>query len=667
MHRIKNKSLIGLVMLLVLFISVSGSQAESDIIDFADLGKRVGLSDPQISPNGKSIVVVSSRSNYEENRFENHLYLVDVQSGKKRPLTYNRYSVRQPRWSPSGDRLAFVALDKDKKPQVFVMEMKGGEANQITNTLQGVKAFSWRPDGRALAFSTEDTPEKREGEEKHNKSFKVGSHVYLASSASMPTHLWITSSDGGEAKQLTSGPHGIMSYFGIISFDWSLDGQSIVYTAQPTPHSGGFYQCSLKLLDIESGKQRELVPGPKTLFAPRFSPDGNRIAYIHPRGREPLFNPSSVFIIPASGGNSVDAAAQIDRHVSGIWMPDSKSLLVSGPDITRVSVWYQPLEREQRKLSLGKIIPQGNLSVDREGIIVFIASEPNLPPEVYTMASLDSPPLRLTDFNEELASRTMGWVETIHWEGPDGFKENGVLVFPPDFKKDNKYPLVLEIHGGPMSASTEAFSLTRQLLAAQDWIIFSPNYRGSSNQGRDFQRAVMNDAGKGPGKDVMAGIAAVKKRGFVDETRVAVSGWSYGGFMTSWLIAHYSGWKAAVAGAAVTDWFDWYNLTDMNNWAGFGLGGSPWLNNNMDNYWKQSPIAYAHQIRTPTLILSNTRDPRVTVTQSYKLYHALKDNGVAVEFIAYPVDGHFPGDPIHQRDVWRRWIEWINKYFKSTT
>jgi dipeptidyl aminopeptidase/acylaminoacyl peptidase len=132
------------------------------------------------------------------------------------------------------------------------------------------------------------------------------------------------------------------------------------------------------------------------------------------------------------------------------------------------------------------------------------------------------------------------------------------------------------------------------------------------------------------------------------------------------LTAHYQVWKAAVAGAAVTDWFDWYNLADMNTWAGFGLGGSPWTNDNAMNYWKQSPMAYAHQIRTPTLILSTTGDPRVTVTQSYKLYHALKDNGTEVLFIAYPTGGHFPPDPVHQRDVRKRWVEWITRHFGAT-
>jgi dipeptidyl aminopeptidase/acylaminoacyl peptidase len=164
----------------------------------------------------------------------------------------------------------------------------------------------------------------------------------------------------------------------------------------------------------------------------------------------------------------------------------------------------------------------------------------------------------------------------------------------------------------------------------------------------------------------MSGVQVLKDRGIVDETRVAVSGWSYGGYMTAWLTAHYDGWRVAIAGAAVTDWFDWYSMADMNTWAGYGLGGSPWLNDNAMNYWRQSPMAYAHQIRTPTLILSDLGDERVTVSQSYKLYHALKDNGVEVKFVVYPVSGHFPPDPVHRRDLRRRWVEWIAQHFEGT-
>jgi dipeptidyl aminopeptidase/acylaminoacyl peptidase len=148
---------------------------------------------------------------------------------------------------------------------------------------------------------------------------------------------------------------------------------------------------------------------------------------------------------------------------------------------------------------------------------------------------------------------------------------------------------------------------------------------------------------------------------------MAVSGWSYGGYMTAWLIGHYPVWRAAVTGATVTDWFDYYNTSDVNVWAGSGLGGSPWLGDNAENYWRQSPIAWARNARTPTLILANTGDRRVTISQSYKLYHALRDNGVEVEFIAYPVDAHVPIDPVHERDVRRRWVDWIARHFDAAS
>src|SRR3989442_253636 len=244
-------------------------------------------------------------------------------------------------------------------------------------------------------------------------------------------------------------------------------------------------------------------------------------------------------------------------------------------------------------------------------------------------------------------------MERFEWPGPDGFHNDGVVTYPPGFVRGKQYPLVLIIHGGPTAASVRAFSLFSQAVAAHDYIVFSPNYRGSDNLGNAYQRAIFNDAGDGPGRDVMAGIAALVKLGVVDTTGIAVSGWSYGGYMTSWLIGHYHVWKAAVAGAAVTNLVDQYNMADFNvlerfSFAGFG---SPWTGQALQAYRDQSPISYAAAMKTPTLILSDVRDARVTVTQSYELYHALRDNGVPVKFVAYPVDGHFPGDPVRTTDV----------------
>jgi dipeptidyl aminopeptidase/acylaminoacyl peptidase len=302
--------------------------------------------------------------------------------------------------------------------------------------------------------------------------------------------------------------------------------------------------------------------------------------------------------------------------------------------------------------------------IDSRGGVVFTGSEPGRPTELYYLASPTGTPRRLTDFNVEVAGRALGKVETITWETHDKFKADGVLTYPPDFTSDKKYPLVLLIHGGPQSASVERFNHWAQLIAAHGYVVFEPNYRGSDNRGNAYQRAIFKDQGDGPGRDVMAGLEAVKKRGFVDDKRLAVTGWSYGGYMTTWLIGHHSIWKTAIAGAAVTDLADQYNLSDGNVVRRHIYGGSPWDGDSEKRYREQSPITYARNVKTPTLILATTGDARVTVTQSYKFYHALKDKGVTVKFVAYPVPGHFPGDPVRQKDVYRRWVAWLDEYLR---
>jgi len=629
--------------------------------ELADLGREVSLSSPRLSPDGAAIAVVATRTNYADNRFERSLLLVDVASGSIRELTPGRRSVGQVAWSPSGDRLAFLDRQGDEPPQIYVLPLEGGEARRVTDAKRGVSDFAWRPDGALFGYLTEDEPLEREGEERHNKSFEVGDNMYLDRAASLSTHLWTVPVDGGAATRVTSGVRSVSS------LDWTPDGGSVVLSVRPRPHSGELRNAVLLVRDLATGAERQLSDRRGFGGGGAVSPDGKSVASVASRGPELGFHPGTVLVTPIAGGSSVEITARLDRNVRApTWLPGGRAVLVTGPDLTRFRAWVQPLDGPARKLDWGNVDPS-DLHMNPSGALTFIGREPNRPGEVYFAASVDAPPRRLTDMNADLAALRLGRIETITWKGPDGFTENGVVTYPPEYQAGQKYPLVLSIHGGPMGTSAESWSAANQLFAAQGWIVFSPNYRGSDNMGDAFQSAVVNDAGEGPGKDVMAGVAALEARGLVDKSKKAVSGWSYGGYMTAWLTAHYQGWAAAVAGAAVTDWFDWYNLADMNTWAGFGLGGSPWLNDNAMNYWRQSPMAYAHQIKTPTLILSTTGDPRVTVTQSYKLYHALKDNGTPVKFIAYPVGGHFPPDPVHQRDVRRRWVEWIAQHFGPAT
>jgi dipeptidyl aminopeptidase/acylaminoacyl peptidase len=351
-----------------------------------------------------------------------------------------------------------------------------------------------------------------------------------------------------------------------------------------------------------------------------------------------------------------------------VWLPDGKSLLVGGHDGTHVALWAQPLDGPARKLDLGRVCPtwfyQMDAHIGRNGGIAFTATEPDHPIELYYLESPSSPPRRLTDFNAEVAGRALGKVETITWQTHDKFTADGILTFPPDFDAKKKHPLVLVIHGGPMSASVERFNPLPQLLASHGFVVFEPNYRGSDHLGNAYQKAIIKDWGAGPGKDVMVGVEAVKQRGFVDEARIAVTGWSYGGYMTSWLIGHYHTWKTAIAGAAVTDWNDQYDLSDGNVQVRYNFGGTPWKGDFEKLYREQSPIAYARDIRTPTLILATTGDARVPITQSYRLYHALKANDVPVKFVAYPVSGHFPGDPVRLKDLYRRWGAWLDEQLR---
>jgi dipeptidyl aminopeptidase/acylaminoacyl peptidase len=425
----------------------------------------------------------------------------------------------------------------------------------------------------------------------------------------------------------------------------------------------------VEILDIGSGQISQLTK--RTAFESfgLFSPDGSKIAYWFPRDGDFSNSENEVFVTSADGGEGTDLTRTLDRNVqSAFWMPDGKSLLLSADDGTRRAIWIQPLAGAARKLDLGEAnatwSPWVDTAVGKDGSLAFTGSTPTRPSELYYLASPDAKTKRLTDFNHEIAALDLSRTETFEWKGPDGFAEDGVVVYPPNFSRDKKYPLVLYIHGGPVFASTTDFDFYMQRWASHGYVVFRPNYRGTDNLGNKFQRAIMNDAGDGPGRDVMAGIAALEKQGFIDESRIGVSGWSYGGYMTSWLIGHYHIWKVAVSGAAINSMAEFYDLADSNVTERFSFGGSPWKKEYAKAYEEQSPITYAGAITTPTLILHDTGDQRVPISSSYAMYHALKDNGATVKFIAIPTAGHEASDPVHQIDIDRVWLEWFDKYLK---
>ncbi len=652
--------------LLLLFASAS---AQTRHLTPDDMPKIVRVSDPRISPDGKTIAVTVGRANLKDDRFDTEIDVVDVETHALRVMTHAKLGAGSPRWSPSGDRLAYLAQDADKKAQLWVLPMAGGDSMQITHSKTSVKTYVWRPDGQALAYAAEDEAPEKKDEAKFEDAFEVENNGYLERSAALPMHLWTVSANGTDEKRLTSGTWSLPDPRGTLGVPvplaYSADGKSIVFVRAESPVSGDYASSRLESIDVASGAMHALTKSAIEEGDPKLSPDGAMVAYTYPRDGK-LHNEASVYTVAAAGGTGTNAVGDLDHPLNAAeWMPDSKSLLVAGSDGTRVALWRQPLGGAATRVEVGAINPSTNFNVGKDGAVALTATDATHPAELFYLAHLGAVPVQLTHLQSVTDDIELGRQETVQWKS-DGRDVDGVLTYPPGYAAGRKYPLVLYLHGGPTAASLETFSFPAQVFAAQGWLVLEPNYRGSNNEGNAFETAIDGDASAGPGRDIMAGLKAVEARGIVDESRVGVGGWSYGGQMTAWLIGNDpQTWRVAVAGAPVTDLVDQYTLSD-NNVNRFELyGPSPFVGDRLKAYQAQSPISYAWRAKAPTLIMSDVGDWRVTTTQAYKLYHALKDNGVTVKFIAYPVPGHSPADPIRARDIFRRWTAWFAMYLND--
>lgn len=635
-----------------------------------DLPKIVRISDPQISPDGKTISIVVSRANLKEDRWDAELDFVDVATHQIRTMTHDRAGVSNVHWSPTGDRIAYLAHDANKKAQIFLLPLNGGDSEQLTHSKTSISLLAWRPDGTALAYAAPDEEAERKGEAKFEDAFEVGNNSYLERASPQPVHLW-TVTTAGEAKRLTSGTWSLpvhMPPAGSPSpISYTPDGKSILFVRASSPITGDADSSRLALLDLATGAVKELTSASAPEDSPVLSPDGTQVAYSFPRDGKRR-NEDSIFVAPTHGGEGHDIAYKLDHSLAAAaWLSDGQSLLLSGFDGTTVSFWQQPLNGPARKLDLGPICPSASMQVSKADAVAFTATTATSPAELYYMPHVGEAPVQMTHLQTVPGGIALGKQETVQWTS-DKLHIDGVLTFPPDYTPGKKYPLVLYIHGGPTATSMQTFTSASQIFAGQGWLVFEPNYRGSNNLDNAFVSSIVNDASVGPGRDIVAGVKMLEARGIVDPSRIAVSGWSYGGQMTAWLIGNYpSLWKVAVAGAPVTDLIDQYSLSDNNVERAAGYGPSPFVGPNMRAYEEQSPITYAWRVKAPTLIMSDVGDWRVTTTQAYKLYHALRDNHTTVQFIAYPVPGHSPADPIRSRDVFRRWTAWLKQYLDEPT
>ena len=629
-----------------------------------DLRKIVNISSPAISPNGKEIAFITSRADWKKDKRVPEIMLVNAVTGSMRSLSYDREDISNLRWSPDGKSLAFIAWDtRSKKAQIFVMPMDGGDPVRITDAKTGVSEFSWSPNGSEIAFVAQDTIPNPEAIKHHEDAFRVTENDYTVRAAVQPWHIWIISANGGTPKRLTEGTWSLNTNKGMITpLAWTPDGSAITFARFPDVWYGDVWGSTIARVNVRSGKVTTIVPDTASI-EPVYAPGSEILAFMRPRDGD-LNDGNAVYV--DENGKIFNPTRELNRNIDQFgWLPGGKELLLTGQKGTKSVMWLQPLNGPAKELNLGDVMPGGSISISSNGAIAFVGNTPNHPGELYFMNSLESMPVKLTHFNSFVDSLSLGKVESVSWIGPEGFKEDGVLNYPVDFKEGKKYPMVLVIHGGPEGASTISFSSLVQLLAARGFFVFQPNYRGSTNLGNAYQHALYRDTGKGPGEDVMAGLAKIEATGMINTNLIGISGWSYGGYMTSWLNGYYPDkWKAAVEGAALNDWVMDYTISFYQAGDTYFFGGSPWVR----KYWKiwrdQSPIIFAPRVKAPTLIMGDAGDSNVPIVNSYEMFHALKDNGVQTEFYVYPANSHFPGDIVHTTDVYRRWVDWMVKYLK---
>lgn len=628
---------------------------------FDDYYRIVGVSDPQIAPDGKHVVIVVGHIDEKKDRTLHELVLVDTATGEQRILTHNRDEVGDPQWSPGGDELAFIDVagsGDDARAQVWVMPMNGGDAQPVTTAKNGVDAYAWRPDGKALAYVSSDTPANETEIEHHDDLFHVVDDSFAARSAPVPSQLWVQPI-GGTAERITKGAASV--YPDRIS--WSSDGKYVAFDREPFAGYDGIFHTHAAVVDVATKQVTELDSRWSWLSV--FSPRGDRIAYSVSRNGAPaIFNDLGIASV---GGERVkNAAPALDRDVDFItWLPGGNGLLVGADDHVTHALWHVSQDGRIVRVDLGGLSFEDG-SVANGGALAFIAAGPKRPSELYYLAPGAAEPKRLTNFNDDIANLDLAPSRELNWHN-GGFEEDGVLTYPLGYQSGKKYPLVLVIHGGPtIGASTTAFNPLVQILAARGFFVLQPNYRASDNLGYAYADAIVGDNPSfGAGSDCYAAAEAAIATGMIDPARIGASGWSGGGWMTSWLITHYALFKAAVTGAAVDDTLMQATLSQLNTYMVTLFGGlTPWSAHGMEVYRRNSAVTYAQDAKGATLIMSDTTDPRVPTPQAYEFYAALRGFGKDVDFIAIPAYGHHPSDPVRNQAIDRAWVDWFVRHLQ---
>ena len=652
------------VSLVLLAVTLAFSAAGNKRLTIEDTLAIRGGSAPQFSPDGKWLAYTISEWDKENDRRVSHIYLVSSNGGQPIKLTNGEKGETSPQWSPDSTHIAFNA-DRDKGNQIWIINASGGEAEKLTTEENGASSPRWSPDGKYITFVTRDTPKDKAEREKRKKD---KFDTIVVDKGYTYSHLWTINVATKEKKRVTQGE------FTASSPQWSPDSKWIAYVSSRSGAQESSYtdisedrDTNVYIVSSPGGTPRQLTTYPGANNNPQWSPDGKWIAYTAGNDSKSWVAKTDVMVIAAEGGTPRNVTQSFYESVGGglTWAPDGKTIyFLSGVGM------YNHIY--SASVSGGKVTPitngnqfYGAFDLSNDGkLLAYTLSNNRTPGDIWVASISNEQPRQITFNNPQLKDFAIAETEVIKWKGPDNFDIEGVLVKPLGYEAGKRYPLILEIHGGPYGKFSASFNTREQIFAANGYAILMPNPRGSTGYGEKFAKANINDWGGKDFGDIMAGVDAVIKQGIADPDKLVVMGGSYGGFMTFWTVTQTDRFKAAIGHAGISDWYSFHGQSDIPGLMEYGFTGYPWTAT--ENYRKYSPMTYVDRVKTPLMITHGEQDRRVAIAQAEEYYRALKKRGVDVIFLRYPREGHGITEPNHQIDLVHRQLEWFDSHLGIT-
>lgn len=641
---------------ILVFVLFSGLSFGQQVFQPLDVFQLEFAADPQISPDGSQIVYRRTGFDIMKDRSFGNLWVVSTDGKTHQKLTEGDNGQGGARWSPSGDRLAFTS-SSDKGAEIYVMWMNTTRVSRLTQLEKSPSNLSWSPDGKWIAFTMKVdarapiiakmppkpkdakwAPAPRITDRLKHEADGAG---YLKPGFN---HIFVVPAEGGTARQLSSGDY---NHSGNLS--WTPDGKSIVFSANRNEDwEYDFRNSELYSLDVATGAISQLtdVQGPD--FSPKVSPNGRHIAYLGFKDKVQTYQVTQLRIMDMKTKKVRELSADFDRSVRNIsWSTDSDAIYFTFDNNGQTKVGSYTLNGKRKELfgdlggtTLGRPYASGSYSISNDGAVAFTLSKPDRPADVGLWTGGDKTS-QLTQLNEDLLGfRELGKTEEIWYKSSvDGRDLQGWLVYPPGYKANKKYPLLIENHGGPILNYGDRFTAEIQLYAAAGYVVFYPNPRGSTSYGEEFGNLLYNNYPGDDYHDVMDGVDALIAKGVAHEDQLYVTGGSAGGIMTAWIIGKNNRFEAAVVAKPVMNWISKTLVAD--NYYGYANSrypGQPW--ENFEGYWKFSPISLVGNVETPTMVMVGMNDLRTPPSEAKQLYHALKLRKIETVLVEIPEASH---------------------------